>query len=324
MATSKTLRVCLSKDLPDILDRDPNFLYFLYDKLMLFMGQNIYNDPFCIVSALPDDPVTGMLYIDFGDGIVKSYIDNAIINIATIESDDQKEILKKSGTTFFTNSDKRYLDIQRRILTLPYLNGNYVLTVDVANDLVLDKNTVLRFNTETNQFEIDGDSFDIDKPFRKTYTGKETNSTFTNVDDYAIHTDVKISPAFDNIIKVLDDGIYASANDRVPVKEFNSWKSSFENYKINMESYLNELAEKIDSTSGEVSSDSINAKIKEALDKVYPEIDHAMETLIDMSDRFSGIESRCKSYTDDKFKSSDSELRELIEDATNNPWETIT
>lgn len=68
MATSKTLRVCLSKDLPDILDREPNFLYFLYDKLMLFMGQNIYNDPFCIVPALPDDPISGMLYIDFGDG----------------------------------------------------------------------------------------------------------------------------------------------------------------------------------------------------------------------------------------------------------------
>lgn len=319
---TKTLRVCLSKELPDILDRDPNFLYFLYDKLMLFMGQSIYNDPYCIVSDMPEDPITGMLYLVFGDGTVKTYIDKSIIILANIESDDQKEILKKSGTTFFTNSNKRYLDIQRRLITLPYINGNYVLTVDVANDLKIDKNTVLRFDPETNQFEMEGDTFELGKSF-KHYNGSETDSSFTNVDNYNVRTDVKISPAYDNILKVLNDGIYANASDRVPVKEFNTWKSNFEEYKINMEKYLNELIEKTDSTSGEVSSESINAKIKSALEKVYPEIDTVMKTLVNMSDRFAGIEKRSKEYTDNRFETAEIELNDAIKEATNDPWETV-
>lgn len=319
----RILRVCLSSELPDISQRSPNYIYFLYDKLMLFMGQSIYNDPYCIVDVFPDDPITGILYIESASGNVLSYIDGVIVQIAEIESDEQRDHLYLSGSTFFVNADKRYLDIQRRVITLPYLNGNYVLTVDAANDLKLDQNTTLRFNPETNQFELDGNSAGI-KPFKKEYNGKETESTFTNVDDYTIYTDLKISPAFDNILKILKDGLYASATDRVPVKEFNTWKKSFENYKINMESYLNELAAKINSTSGEVSPDSINKKIQDALEKVYPEIQDALDEFSSISNRFGGIEKRCKDYTDTRFNESAKDLNNAIIEATNNPWEVIT
>lgn len=317
----KTLRVCLSSELPDILERDQNFIYFLYDKLMLFVGQSIYNDPFCIVSEMPENPVTGMLYLVISDGTAKSYIDYTTTDIATIESEDQIEILKQSGTTFFVNADKRYLDLQRRTITLPYLNGNYLLTVDLANDLILDENTVLAFNTETNEFEISGDTIDANKEFKKTYDGSESDTTFTNVDDYTITTDVKISPAYDNILKIMGSGLYASVSDRVPSKAFNTWKTNFDQYKADMESYLADLDSKIDSVAGVVSESSLNSKIKSALKSVYSEIDSALSTLTTMSTQFSGIESRVKAYADDKFTAAEEDLNEAIREATEDPWE---
>lgn len=317
----KTLRVCLSSELPDILERDQNFIYFLYDKLMLFVGQSIYNDPFCIVSEMPENPVTGMLYLVISDGIAKSYIDYTVTDIATIESEDQIEILKQSGTTFFVNADKRYLDLQRRTITLPYLNGNYLLTVDLANDLILDENTVLAFNTETNEFEISGDTIDANKEFKKTYDGSESDTTFTNVDDYIISTDIKISPAYDNILKIMGSGLYASVSDRVPSKAFNTWKANFDQYKADMESYLADLDSKIDSVAGVVSESSLNSKIKSALKSVYSEIDSALSTLTTMSTQFSGIESRVKAYADDKFTVAEDDLNEAIREATEDPWE---
>ena len=48
----KTLRVCLSSDLPGLLDRNPDYLYFLYDKLFLYSGQNILDVNFSIVDNI--------------------------------------------------------------------------------------------------------------------------------------------------------------------------------------------------------------------------------------------------------------------------------
>ena len=61
----KTLRVCLSSDLPGLLDRNPDYLYFLYDKLFLYSGQNMIDVNFVIAERIPDidDQVPGMIYI---------------------------------------------------------------------------------------------------------------------------------------------------------------------------------------------------------------------------------------------------------------------
>ena len=54
MPNLKTLKVCLSEELPIITERDPNTIYFLYDKLLVFLGQSLYNDPYAIVESMPE------------------------------------------------------------------------------------------------------------------------------------------------------------------------------------------------------------------------------------------------------------------------------
>ena len=120
---AKTLRVCLSSELPSIYDRSINFIYYLYDKLEVFLGKNYYSDPYAIVETFPDNPVLGMLYFCLNDGTVSSYINNTKEIIANIETQEQLEILKQAGTKFFVNSDRRYLDVKTKIISLPFKNG---------------------------------------------------------------------------------------------------------------------------------------------------------------------------------------------------------
>ena len=63
MAELKTLRVCHSKDLPRLPDRSFDYLYLAYDKLDLYAGQNNIEENYIITSALPEEPVPGMIYI---------------------------------------------------------------------------------------------------------------------------------------------------------------------------------------------------------------------------------------------------------------------
>ena len=187
----KTLRVCHSKDLPSIHDRDINYIYFLYDKLEVFLGQNYYSDPYAIVESYPfDNVIPGMLYFCLDDGYVKAQVNLVDTKIAKIESDEQLEILKQAGTTFFVNAERRYLDVRTRCISLPFRNGSYELTVNLAADLKINKNTVIAFNPETQQFEIVGDIQDFDIVFSRDYRGLKTDSVDTKVEDHKISSDV--------------------------------------------------------------------------------------------------------------------------------------
>lgn len=322
MADLKKLRVCLSKDLPLLTDRDPQYIYFLYDKLTVFLGQSLYSDPYAIVEEMPTDPINGMLYFVF-DGYVKVYIDYSIKEIAQIENDEQLELLKQTGTTFFVNAERRYLDLQRRIITLPYQNGSYELTVSAANNLILDKDTVIAFNTETNQFDIVGKRQDYDLVFTTKYRGKETNTASVTVSDNKVSADIKISSGYDNILKFVKDGLYANVSDRVTKKEFDNWKSEFQNYKSSMEEYLKELSDEMESSQSIVSPDAITAKIQEALEDVYPEIDEALAAFENISEQLSEIEKRSKDYTDSEFDSAYNKLYDMILEVTSDPWENF-
>ena len=54
MADLKTLRVCLSSDLPSEADRDPDYIYFVYNTLMVFLGKTLYGENYAIVESMPD------------------------------------------------------------------------------------------------------------------------------------------------------------------------------------------------------------------------------------------------------------------------------
>ena len=142
----KTLRVCLSSDLPGLLDRNPDYLYFLYDKLFLYSGQNMIDVNFVITERIPDidDQVSELIYILNTDGSVHRKIDYVDTVVAEIEEDSQIELLRKAGTMYYVNSDHRYMDSQRRTLTLPYNDGNYDLVMfdeDRIGEYSLGKDT---------------------------------------------------------------------------------------------------------------------------------------------------------------------------------------
>lgn len=318
----KTLRVCLSKDLPSIENRSSDFIYFLYDKLTVFDGQTIYHDPYAIVSVFPENAVNGMLYFVL-DGNVKMLVDKEIKTIGMIESDIQLDILKKSGTTFFTYSDMRYLDLQRRIITLPYHNGTYELTVSVANELMYDKDTVIAFNPETNKFDIIGKRQDYDLVFSNDYKGKDTKTVDMNVDMHTISGDIKVSESVGNIIHTLKDGIYASVTDKLSKEEFYKWEKEFENYKNNLEGYLEELTDKVKDAQEMVSEETISNKILAALQQEYPTIEKALAEFDDMASKFDGIEQRCNAYTISQFNNAKKVINSAIVENTSNPWDSF-
>ena len=123
----KTLRVCLSSELPGLLDRKSNYLYFLYDKLLLYNGQNMIDVNFAITDKVPESQIDGMIYILNTDGSVHRKVDYVDTIVAKIENINQIELLKKAGTMYYIDAEHRYIDSQRRILTLPYNDGNYEL-----------------------------------------------------------------------------------------------------------------------------------------------------------------------------------------------------
>ena len=149
------LRVCTSENLPILADRQSNYLYFVYDKMQLYFGRDIYRDSFCIVETVPLEPVEGMLYITL-NGDLKVFLGDTLDTLGTIENVTQIDLLKKAGTTYFMNAESRYLDLQTRTIQLPFQNGNYQLSVSMTQDLMIDEDTVITYDPATRQFVING------------------------------------------------------------------------------------------------------------------------------------------------------------------------
>ena len=319
----KTLRVCHSRDLPSIESRDSNFIYFLYDKLEVFLGKNHYSDPYAIVQSYPSDPVAGMLYFCLDDGYVKSKVNLETINIAEIETYEQLEILKQAGSTFFVNADKRYLDARTKTIVLPFHNGTYELTLSLANDLKINENTLIGFNPETQCFEIIGDHHEP-LIFTYGYTGEDTDTLITNVEDHKISGDVHLSNNYDNIIKVASDGLYASVNDRVSSEVFEDWTERFKTYKTDMEEYIAELTDLVERAEEIISTDSITRKINEALQAVYPEIDSALANYNNYAREIDEFTTEMDEYARTTIEAARQEIIGEVEEATANPWEEFT
>ncbi len=310
----KVLKVINSQDFPPVLDRDPNVIYFLYNKLEIYFGQNCYTDPYLICDHDPEEPIEGMLYFILETGKVKLFYNYALSIIAEVESEEMLDLLKKQGGSyFFVNADKRYLDLQKRIITLPYRNGQWNLTVDMANNIQLTEDSAIGFNPETNCFDISATKYDYDLVFTRKYRGEETPTTKTTVDEHSIRTDVKISSEYGNIIKVFNDGIGAIISGKVPYEEYSQWKTDFYDYKASMEGYMATLEERIEHVEESISEDIITQKIHEALLEVYPLIDESLikyETLINDID---AIIAEAEEYTDGVFEEAVEQIKQVID-----------
>ena len=220
MADLKTLRVCKSNDLPAILDRSSDFLYLVYDKLMLYSGQQALADNFVIASSMPEEPVVGMIYILDYDGSVHRYTDYKDITVAEIEDESQIQLLKKAGTMYFINSAHRYLDSQRRTLTLPYDNGTYELNASVKNNHQFTNDTILKFNEKSDRFEVYGPQDEVFIDFSKPFRGYSTESVNLKVDGPRIAADVRISNVLNNILMKAPDGLFVKSDRYVDRETF--------------------------------------------------------------------------------------------------------
>lgn len=314
MSELKTLRVCNTQDLPRGLNRKPDFYYFLYDKLVLFQGSRIYDDPYVILDDVPDDPIPNLLYITLKDGYIKIYEDYTIVNIAVIESQEQLELLKQSGTLFFLRSDRRYMDVDQRYLTLPYHNGKYLLTIDLCKDIKINNNTVIRFDEHEGRFFIEGDHAFED--FRRYQPGRSDTVDITIEDDY-IRAGVKLSKDPRNIIKVVKDGLYAAITDKVTDDDFSVFKKNYYEYKAILQGYLEDVDEALKKSNDAITSD-IDDKIMSAIQDAYGEMSSVFDKYDELLKKVEDMEAASKKYTDDQF----AEAVESLNNSTNmnNVW----
>ena len=210
------------------------------------------------------------------------------------------------------------MDLRRRTVTLPFQNGTYELTVSLANNLKIDENTVIGFNPETNCFEIIGKYDDFDMVFLRRYRDLDTSTVDIHVSEHKISADVKISQEEGNILKANTDGLYAASGDKVTMERFNSLVNSFRSYREDMEDYMNALAEIVGMEQG---TGTLAERIDAALNKVYPEIDQALENFETYARKLDGLEDRVNQYTDEKFAEVKETLTTLFNGVFENPWE---
>ena len=310
----KVLKVINSHDFPPVLDRDPNVIYFLYNKLEIYFGQSQYTDPYLVCDHDPDDPINQMLYFILETGKVKLFTNYALSTIAEVETPEMLELLKtQGGSYFFVNADKRYLDLQKRIITLPYRNGQWNLTVDMVNNIQLTEDSAIGFNPDTNCFDISATKYDYDLIFTRDYRGVETPTANTIVEDHSIKTEIKVSSEPGNIIKVYNDGIGAIISGKVPYEEYSQWRTEFYDYKANMEGFIGDLEERVEHVEESISEDIITRKIHEALLEVYPLIDESLVKYDAIVNEIDGVLAQAAAYTDAKVAEGVEEIKEVID-----------
>lgn len=312
---NKILKVIDSKLLPDIDKRESNIVYFVYDKMSIYLGKNFYSDPFCIVDILPENPVEGMLYITL-DGKLKSYINYNEIEIGQIESEDQIEYLKKAGTVYFMKAEYRYLDLQTRTLQLPFQNGTYQLSVSMAKDLIIDENTIIKYNPEKRLFEINNEG---NNSF-KGYQGLDSDTIKTTVTDNNILSELKISPNKDNLIKVLNDGLYADLDEFTRSNDFKNLVNAYNAYKTSIKAYLIELEKEIEDIEYKIEDTTVASKIMEELKNYEPTIEDMLANYDYIYNQLGLIREGAVNYIDEKFDSAKQEIIDYISKILN-AWE---
>ena len=317
MADNKTLRVCLAQELPEMSERDTSYLYLAYDKLLLFFGQNPYYDPYVICEALPSNPITGCLYILF-DGTVQVYVDGDTVTIAEIEDSSQAEHLKDLGNTFFVMADKRYLDLQRKTLQLPYQNGTYSLSVAMAKDIKINEKSVIRYDGVAQRFYLDGE-YDV-VPRLYPFIGKNTQSVEVQVNDHCIHADVRISEKSGNILSIVNGGLFADVGNIVTVADFEELLETYEEYKDTTDSIITAMESYIGSSTELITTDTLYDYLLEALKEYDDDLKGMIDYYASLTDELAAIEANSKAYTDETFDETQSYLENVITESLQALW----
>lgn len=309
----KTLKVCLARDLPVESDRLSNYLYFTYDDLKLYSGQNYIEDNFAIVDEIPEDQVYGLIYILNTDGSVHKLVDYADEKIAEIESEDQIEILQKAGTMFYVNSRHRYLDKQRRVLTLPFNDGNYELNASTKKEDVFDENTILKFNTETNRFEVYADTSEDFIDFSKPLRGSTTNTVITEVNGARLFAKVRLSKEVNNMLKSSSDGLYVASSDYVTKEVFDEWSRDVFDIRATCYEILNRIKRELDEVTALVTPEYIEQKIYDVLEDKFGDIRTALDNYDTYVAQLDELENQIVTYVTNELVNTRNELNDRID-----------
>ena len=320
MATTKTLRVCLSSELPVPAQRNKNYLYFAYDKLFLYAGQERIMSNFAIVTTMPaiGDQIPGMIYIKNTDGSVHRKVDYADVVIANIESSSQIALLQKAGTMYYINDDHRYIDSQNRSLTLPWSDGTYELNVSTRKYMAYTKDTILKFNPTTNRFEVYGPSSEEFVDFSKPFRGAKTDSMEIRVDGPKIYGDARISDAYDNILTKRHDGLYVRSEGYMKKDEFTEFATIFNEFSYNVIDSLQSLRGQVDSILELITPQYIHNEIMTELERRYPTINEALARYDEFVTALNSLENYIISYMENTSNTTISNITREFE--ANSSW----
>lgn len=304
----KVLRICNSENLPSYSNRDDNYIYFTYDNLNIYIGKSTqYAGLYALVETLPeigpiDKPVEEMLYITL-DGNVNTYHkdDGNWTVIGEIEDSSQLEYLEKAGTTFLLKSGHKYIDFQRKILCLPYQHGEFQLSVSLDKPIMIDNQTIIVYNPETNKFEIDGgryyDEFGRNPEIMK-YTGVITNTVNTFIQNDHIHADVRISPKVGNIIETRTDGLYVGEKRFASLDEFNDLVTRAHAEMTAYVRYMNDIQTAMQEVDITLSDQTLQDKIEDLMDERIPQIEEIVENFEEEIEHFHQLEEELTQYID--------------------------
>lgn len=291
----KILKVCLKQELPPYEERTEKYLYFLIDDLVLMLGRNYYSDPFVIVERLPEHPLINNLYITLA-GEVKVFDDYEWKLVGQIEDDPkQLDALQKIGTTYIFNASKRYYDHVNRTLSVPFHNGTYMLIVDVQDDQLYNDKTVIRYDTETNRFQLDGEHEYED--FRRYHSGS-TASVETTVFKNSIQPEVKLSKNPKNVLQIKNGGLFADLMNGVSSEEFGKFKGDYYTYKNKLDKLYKEAQTCIDDAQILVGEETLRSKIDQIVAEQYGQLTEIFDKYDELYDIVQIFMQNDKEYID--------------------------
>ena len=295
----KVLRICNSESLPAYADRAIDYIYFLYDKLEIYIEKGQYYGMYSIVETLPEitedeKPVANMLYITM-NGDVSVYDAEQWRTIAHIESSDQLEYLLKAGTTFLLKSGYRYIDAQKKVLDLPYQNGTFQLSVMVDKPIEIDNQTIIVYNEETGEFEIDGERYYDEfgrNPEIMKYTAEETNTVRTFIQNDHIHADIKLSSKVGNTLQVKTDGLYVGERDYASIQQFEELVARAQAQMTAFDAYTQEIQDAMAHIDITLSDETLRMKIQESLHEYQSNIDDAINNYAEIVAQYEVLKTQ--------------------------------
>ena len=254
-----------------------------------------------------------MIYILNTDGSVHRMIEYEDVVIAEIEDPEQIEILRKAGTMFYVNARHRYIDSQRRVLTLPFNDGKYELNVSTQKDTVYDENTILKYNPEKDRFEVYSDTgedfIDYSKPFR----GATTPSVEIKVDGPRVSAQVRVSKEERNILRTSSDGLFIPTGNYVTKETFDKWSSDVFDIKTTCDEILDRVTKELEEMEKLVTPEYIQATILALLDEKFGDIETAIENYDIYVSQLDNLENRVVNYAANTIVSNRNEIINKID-----------